>query len=110
MSVLRVRACKLGWLMYVCVRACVFFCAHAVHVSVCQRVCACICARAHAFFLFFFFFNNCIVPLGFLPWEIRVAFSGESQLRRGRASQPTVHAACFSFHNPPNPDIGPQDL
>ena len=38
----------------------------------------------------------CIVPLGFLPWEIRVAFSGESQLRHSRASQPTVHAEYFS--------------
>ena len=49
--------------------------------------------------LFFtYFFNiyntvyNCIVPMGFLPWEIRVA------LPRGQchATQPTVHAGCFS--------------
>ena len=31
------------------------------------------------FFFFFFFFYNCIVPMGFLPWEIRVAFPGEKQ-------------------------------
>ena len=24
----------------------------------------------------------------FLPWEIRIAFPGESQLRQGRATQP----------------------
>ena len=31
----------------------------------------------------------------FLPWVIRVAFLGESQLRQSRATQPTVHAGCF---------------
>ena len=39
--------------------------------------------------------------MGFLPWELRVAFFGESQLRQSRATQPTVHAECFSasmFH------------
>ena len=25
-------------------------------------------------FIYLYFFNNCIVPLGFLPWEIQVAF------------------------------------
>ena len=39
----------------------------------------------------------------FLTREIRVALPGESQLRRSRATQPTVHAGCF--HNPPNSDI-----
>ena len=34
--------------------------------------------------------------MGFLPWEIRVAFSGESQLRQSHATQRTVHAGCFS--------------
>ena len=50
------------------------------------------------FYFFFFFFTvyNRIVPMGFLPWEIRVAFPGESQLRESRATQPTVHAGCFS--------------
>ena len=50
-----------------------------------------------------FFLYSCIVPLGFLSREIRVAFPGESQLRQGRATQSTVHAGCFKcFHNPPN--------
>ena len=32
----------------------------------------------------------------FLPWEIRVASSGESQLRQSRATQPIkVRAGCF---------------
>ena len=48
------------------------------------------------FFLFFFFtFYSCIVPMGFLPWENRVAFPGESQLRQSRATRPAVHAWCF---------------
>ena len=34
--------------------------------------------------------------MGFLPWEIRVAFPGESQLRQSRATQPRAHAGCFS--------------
>ena len=42
------------------------------------------------------YFYNCIVPMGFLPWEIRVAVPGESQLRQSRASQPTMHAGCLS--------------
>ena len=34
--------------------------------------------------------------MGCLPWEIRVAFLGESQLRQSRATRLTVHAECFS--------------
>ena len=35
--------------------------------------------------------------MGFPPWEIRVAFLGESQLRQSRLPNlPTVHAGCFS--------------
>ena len=52
-------------------------------------------------FSFIYAFYNCIVPVGFLPREIRVAFPGESQLRQSRAAQPTVHSGCFSvsiFH------------
>ena len=49
--------------------------------------------------LFFTFLKitvySCIVPMGFLPWKIRVAFPGESQLRQSRATQPTVHGGCF---------------
>ena len=39
---------------------------------------------------------NCTVPMRFFPWEIRVAFPGESQLRQSRATQRKVHAGCFS--------------
>ena len=46
--------------------------------------------------IFFFFFYNCIVPLGLLQWEIRVAFPGENRLRQSHATQPTVHAGCYS--------------
>ena len=59
------------------------------------------------FFSFFFFFflscfNSCIVPLKYLPMEIRVAFPGESQLRKSFANQLIVHAGCFSvLRNPP---------
>ena len=45
---------------------------------------------------FYFTFYNCIVSIGFLPWEIWVAFPGESQLRQGCTTQPTMHAGCFS--------------
>ena len=34
--------------------------------------------------------------MGFSPWEIWVAFPGESQLQQSCATQPTVHAECFS--------------
>ena len=34
--------------------------------------------------------------MGFLPWETRMTFPGESQLRQSRATQPTVHAGRFS--------------
>ena len=34
--------------------------------------------------------------MGFLPWEIQVAFPWESQLRQSRSTQPIVHAWCFS--------------
>ena len=44
----------------------------------------------------FFTFYNCIVQMGLLPSEIRVAFPGESQLRQSRATQPPVHAGCSS--------------
>ena len=40
--------------------------------------------------------KNCIVPMGFLSWEVRVAFPGESQLRQSSATKPTVHAECLS--------------
>ena len=33
----------------------------------------------------------------FLPWEILVAFHGESKLRQSRATQPKVHASFFFF-------------
>ena len=36
--------------------------------------------------ILFLTFHNCIVPMGFLPWEIRVALPGESQLRQSRAT------------------------
>ena len=61
----------------------------------------------HKLFTFFFIsFYKCVVPMGFLPWEIRVAFPGESQLQQSRATQPTMHAGCLSvLHNPSNSDI-----
>ena len=47
------------------------------------------------FFLFLSFSNNCIVPLGFLPRKVWVAFSREASCDSG-ATQPTVHAWYFS--------------
>ena len=46
---------------------------------------------------FLFTFYNCIVPIGFLPWEIQVAFPRESLLRYGCATKPTVHAGILVF-------------
>ena len=46
-------------------------------------------------FILILFYNR-MVPLGFLPLEIRVAFSRESQLQRSCATQPIVHAGHFS--------------
>ena len=45
--------------------------------------------------------------MGFLPLEIQVAFPGESQLLQSRATQPKVHAGCFSVSiiNPTNSDM-----
>ena len=34
--------------------------------------------------------------MGFLPWEIQVAFPRERQLQQCRPTQPSVHAECFS--------------
>ena len=52
------------------------------------------------FFFFFFYFTftfyNYIVPMGFLPWEIRIAFPGENQRRQSRDTLPSGHAGCFS--------------
>ena len=44
------------------------------------------------------FFNNCTILLGFPLGEIRVTSPGESQMRQGRAIQPTVHAGCFIIY------------
>ena len=48
------------------------------------------------FFYFFTLFFTIILQMGFLPWEIRVAFPRESQLPQSRATHPTVRVACFS--------------
>ena len=39
--------------------------------------------------------HNCIVPMEFLPWENRVAFPEESQLRQCRATQSTARVGYF---------------
>ena len=55
------------------------------------------------FFLTFFSFKFCkkmynriVVPVGFLPWEIPVAFPWENRLQHCRTTQPWVHAGYFS--------------
>ena len=45
-------------------------------------------------FLLYFLQLDC--PNEIYPWEIRLAFPGESQLQQSRAIQPSVHAGCFS--------------
>ena len=44
-----------------------------------------------------FFFYNCVVSMGFLPWENQVAFPRESQLQQSHATQRMVHAGYFSL-------------
>ena len=44
----------------------------------------------------FFFVYNSIVPMGFLPWEIQVAFPGESQPQQIHTTQCMVYAGCLS--------------
>ena len=58
----------------------------------------CLCLSLKCVFKTFFkiTFYYCIVPMGFHPRKIRVAFPGESQLRQSRATQPTVYAGCLS--------------
>ena len=53
-------------------------------------------ARKFLFFFILLNFYNCIVPLEFLPWEIQVSFPRESQLQQNCATQPTMHAGCFT--------------
>ena len=45
---------------------------------------------------------NCIVPLGFLPWEIRVAFPEESQLR---VALPELQCILGVFVFPQSPEL-----
>ena len=47
------------------------------------------------FFFKLLLFTIALSLMGFLSWKIRVAFSGESQLRHSRATQRTVHTGCF---------------
>ena len=43
-----------------------------------------------------FTFEKCMVQMGFLPWENRLAFLGDSKLQQSRATHPKMHAGCFS--------------
>ena len=65
------------------------------HMLVGLRV-FCHVLRTSAKLSLLFTFCNCIVPMGFLPWEIQVAFPRESQLQQSCATQPKVHAGSFS--------------
>ena len=56
-------------------------------------------------FWVFFTFYNCIVQMGFLPWESWVAFPGESQLRRSHYPTYGVCWVFWCFYNPPNSDM-----
>ena len=45
---------------------------------------------------FSFFFFTTVLSQWYFPWDIRIAFPGESKLRQSRAAQPTLPAGCFS--------------
>ena len=49
----------------------------------------------HFFFKFLKTFYKCILPMGFLPGEIQVAFPRESQLWQSHTTQPTAHTGRF---------------
>ena len=58
--------------------------------------------------ILFFFFNflQMYCPTENFQWEIRVAFSRESQLWQSRATQPYgARWVFYCFHNPPNSDM-----
>ena len=52
--------------------------------------------RFFVVFFFIYIFLQLFCPNGILPREILVAFHEESQLQQSRATQPIVHAGCFS--------------
>ena len=56
-------------------------------------------------FTLLFIFTTVFCPGEFLPWECRVPFPGERQLRQSRATQPSVNAEYLCFRNPPNSDM-----
>ena len=60
------------------------------------------CCRGKVFISFLFLQLCC--PIGITPMGNRVYFHGESQLQQRCTTQSTVHAGCFSLHNPPNSD------
>ena len=86
---------------------------HHIAGIVALCVCVCVCVGGggrmktqtlHTY-IFKNTFYNCIVPMGFLQWEIQVAFPWESQPRQSRF--PT-YGACwmfYCFHNPSNSDM-----
>ena len=47
-------------------------------------------------YAYLLYFTTVLPQQDFFPTENSVAFPGESQLRQGRATQPTVHAGYFS--------------
>ena len=55
-----------------------------------------VCYLAELIYFNFLIFYNCTVLMGFLLWEIWVAFPRESQLQQNCATQSAVHTGCFS--------------
>ena len=72
--------------VYVCVCVCVYVC---VCVRACVRACVCVCVFVCVLQLY--------CPTRIFPWEIRVAFPMESQLRQSRATLSAVYAGCLVF-------------
>ena len=56
-------------------------------------------------FLFFFTFYSCIVPMGFLPWEILVAFPGKASCDWVTLPNPQCMLGVLLFPNPLNSDM-----
>ena len=80
--------------------------ASALKVATFVSSCALVVVAIIFLFILFIYFYNCIVPLGFLPCEIRICFPrGKPAATESR--YPTYGACCVfeCFHSIPNSNL-----
>ena len=78
---------------------------HVVQNSMVMRIGSTQKELTVSLFTLLFIFTTVFCPGEFLPWECRVPFPGERQLRQSRATQPSVNAEYLCFRNSPNSDM-----